>query len=82
MSGCVDDFSSLSPKRGIITIAGGLKLPIEGVGLVWLRCRILDDSTTLVELMNTLYSSELYDTRLFSWPHIRNRGSELVWQVR
>ncbi|KAH3957096.1 hypothetical protein HBH51_231200 [Parastagonospora nodorum] len=72
MTGCADDFVSLSPKQGTITVAGGIKLPIDGVGLVRLRCRMPDRSTKIVELTNVLYSSELYGTRLFSWSYVRH----------
>lgn len=73
MTGCIDDFATLSPGRGTITIAGGIKLPIHGVGTVRLRCRLPDGSTAISELTNTLYSSELRQTRLFSWAYVRQR---------
>ena len=73
MSGCVDDFVSISPGRGTITIAGGIKLPIHGIGTVRLRCRLPDGSTKMAELTKVLYSSELCDTRLVSWSFIRNK---------
>ncbi|KAF2676307.1 hypothetical protein K458DRAFT_262437, partial [Lentithecium fluviatile CBS 122367] len=78
MSGCVDDFVSLSPKtEGTITVAGGIKLPIQGVGTIRIRCRLPNDSTTIAELTNVLYSSELYNTRLFSWSYVREHGYKL-----
>ena len=36
MSGYVDDFSELVLRSSIITVAGGVKYPIDGVGLVTL----------------------------------------------
>jgi hypothetical protein len=66
MSGCSDDFTSLALAKGFIRVAGGIKLPIQGIGLVRLRCQLPDSSTTVGELTKTLYSSELYNTRLFS----------------
>ncbi|KAF2690362.1 hypothetical protein K458DRAFT_439359 [Lentithecium fluviatile CBS 122367] len=78
MSGCADDFISLLPKTmGTITVAGGIKLPIQGTGTVRIRLRLPDDSTTIAELTNVLYSSELYNTRLFSWSYVRQHGYEL-----
>ncbi|KAH9859237.1 hypothetical protein J1614_012253 [Plenodomus biglobosus] len=77
MSGCADDFVSLVPKQGTITVAGSIKLPIRGISLVRLRCRVPDGSTQPVELTNALYSFELYYTRPFSWSYIRHRGFDL-----
>lgn len=54
--------------------AGNLRIPIDGVGTVRLRCLLPDGSTKITELTNVLYSSELRSTRLFSWPYIRNNG--------
>jgi transposase InsO family protein len=73
MSGCSDDFTSLAPAKGFIRVAGGIKLPIQGIGLVRLRCQLPDGSTTVGELTKTLYSSELYNTRLFSWTSVRQQ---------
>lgn len=73
MSGCLDDFVELRESKGTITIAGGNRLPIQGVGTVRLRCCLPDGSTKIAELTNTLYSSELYLTRLFSWTSVRSR---------
>ncbi|KAH4354511.1 hypothetical protein HBH99_249140 [Parastagonospora nodorum] len=72
MTGCADDFVPLSPKQGRITVTGGIKLPIDGFGLVRLRYRMPDGSTKVFELTNVLYSSELYGTRLFSWSYVRH----------
>lgn len=77
MSGSIDDFVSLSPEQGTIAIPGELKLPIHGKGTINLRCRLPDGSVKLAELTNALYSSELFNTRLFSWGYVRNRGFEL-----
>lgn len=74
MTGSVDDFSDLRPQTGTISIAGGLKLPIQGQGTVRLRCLLQDGSTCIAELTNVLYSSELRGTRLFSWPYVRHQG--------
>jgi hypothetical protein len=76
MTGCADDFMSLSPKQGTITVAGGIKLHIHGVGTVRLRCILPDGSTRVVELTNTLYNTKLFITHLFSWSYIRHRGLE------
>jgi hypothetical protein len=73
MSGCSDDFTSLAPAKGFIRVAGGIKLLIQGIGLVRLRCQLPDGSTTVGELTKTLYSSELYNTRLFSWTSVRRQ---------
>jgi len=74
MSGCLDDFASLRKSSGIITIAGGLKIPIEGKETVRLRCQLSDSSTSIAKPTNVLYSSELQNTRLFSWSYIRKHG--------
>ena len=74
MSGSIDDFSSVQPRSGTITVAGDLRLPIEGVGTVRLRCRLPDGSTVISELTNVLYSRELKSTKLFSWPYVRHKG--------
>ncbi|KAH9876370.1 hypothetical protein J1614_003894 [Plenodomus biglobosus] len=74
MSGCADDSVSFVPKQGTITVAGGIKLPIHGIGLGRLRCRLPDSSTHPIKLINTLRSSEFYVTRLFSWSYIHHRG--------
>ncbi|KAH9859192.1 hypothetical protein J1614_012269 [Plenodomus biglobosus] len=42
ITGCADDFVSLIPKQGTITVAGGIKLPMHGIGLIQLRCRLPD----------------------------------------
>jgi hypothetical protein len=73
MSGCSDDFTSLAPAKGFIRVAGGIKLPIQGIRLVQLRCQLPDGSTTVGELTKTLYSSKLYNTRLFSWTSVRQQ---------
>jgi hypothetical protein len=73
LSGCSDDFTSLAPAKGFIRVAGRIKLPIQGIGLVRLRCQLPDGSTTVGELTKTLYSSELYNTRLFSWTSVRRQ---------
>ncbi|KAF1944302.1 hypothetical protein EJ02DRAFT_341305 [Clathrospora elynae] len=73
MSSCSDDFTSLAPAKGFIRVAGGIKLPIQGIGLVRLRCQLPDGSTTVGELTKNLYSSKLYNTRLFSWTSVRQQ---------
>ena len=72
MSGFIEDFTNLSSQPGNITIAGGMKLPVEGKGTVHLRCLLPDGSTKLAELTNVLYSRQLYNTRLFSWIRVRH----------
>ncbi|KAH5051065.1 hypothetical protein HBI81_244110 [Parastagonospora nodorum] len=77
MPGCVDDFTSLAPKQSTITVAGGIKLPVEEMGSVGLSYRLPDGSTKTVELTIALYSSELYSTQPFYWSYIRHRGLTL-----
>lgn len=67
MSGCVDDFTTLQPQTGTITVAGGNRLSVEGIGTVELLLRLPDGSTSKCELSNVLYSLQLKSTRLFSW---------------
>ena len=74
MTGQIDDFVSLSPRKGIITIAGGVRIPVEGQGTVRLKARLPNGSTRTIELTEVLFSTELRDTRLFSWPYVRNKG--------
>ena len=78
MSGFIDDFSTMAPHRGTITIAGGHKIPIEGTGTVILLARLPDGATRRTELTNVLYSRELQSTRLFSWPYVRAKGFTLT----
>ena len=66
MSGYINDFMTLLPGKGMITIIGGIQLPIQGVRTIRLRYHLPDDSNQIAELTNALYSSELYSTRLFS----------------
>jgi len=77
MSGCITGFVTLSPRQGTITVAGGIKLPIQGVGTIRIHCRLPDASTCVVKLKNSLYSSELCNTRLFSWAYVRRMGYTL-----
>ena len=74
MSGYLEDFSTMAPKQGAITIAGGHKIPIEGIGSVTFLARLPDGATRRTELTNVLYSRELRNTRLFSWPYVRYKG--------
>ena len=74
MSGQVDDFCELSPRRGIITIAGGMEIPIDGIGRVRLQCKLPNGTTKLTEMTGVLYSKQLRSTRLFSWPYVRDKG--------
>ena len=77
INGNIDDFSSVQARSGTITVAGELRLPIEGVGIVRLRCRLPDGSTIISELTNVLFSRELRSTKLFSWPYVRHKGYAL-----
>ena len=78
MSGVPDDFVNISPCQGEINIAGGLKIPIEGIGTVRLRSRLPNGSIQISEMTNVLHSRELRDTRLFSWPYVRKKG----WSIQ
>ena len=71
MSGNINDFVSLAPSKGSIAIAGGQKLAVDEVGTVAIRCRLPDGSEKDAKLTNVLYSTELYNTRLFSWVYVR-----------
>lgn len=73
MTGNVDDFYDLRPHSGYITVAGGVWLLIEGIGMVSLYIRLLDNLSKKYTLTNVLYSRSLHKTRLFSWTHIRKR---------
>jgi len=77
MSGNIDDFTTLYPQTGTITIAGQRKIPINGKGTVCFTSILPDGSTSETELTNVLYSKDLRQTRLFSWPYVRNKGCEL-----
>ncbi|CAE7021535.1 hypothetical protein PTTW11_03279 [Pyrenophora teres f. teres] len=77
MSGNIDDFVTLEPARGTITVAGQQKIPIEGQGTVRLTLVLPDGSTRFSELTNVLFSEQLKSTRLFSWPYVRNKGYEV-----
>ncbi|KAL2395076.1 Retrovirus-related Pol polyprotein from transposon TNT 1-94 [Exophiala dermatitidis] len=74
MSGYAEDFMTLAPQKGTITIAGGHKLPIEGMGTVCLRVLLPSGATKDTKLTNVIYSRFLKGTRLFSWPHICQMG--------
>jgi hypothetical protein len=78
MSGSLDDFVSIQPGRGSIEVAGGIKLPIQGVGTIRLRCKLPNGSTQPSELTKVLYSEELRGTRLFSWTYVRKQGYQLT----
>ena len=66
MSGNADDFHELKPKRGTIHVAGGLQIPVEGIGTVYFRAKLPNGSTKETKLTNVLYSRHLRSTRLFS----------------
>ncbi|KAF2637846.1 hypothetical protein P280DRAFT_406422, partial [Massarina eburnea CBS 473.64] len=66
MSGYLNNFSTLATATGNIRVAGSIKLPIQGVSTVRLRCLLPNRLTKISKLTQTLYSSKLYNTRLFS----------------
>lgn len=72
MSGQHEDFINLQPRSGTITVAGGAKLPVEGVGSVELTLMLPDHSTKKSILSDVIYSSHLGKTKLFSWTTVRN----------
>jgi hypothetical protein len=78
MSGNADDFFDLKPKRGTIHVAGGLQIPVEGMGTVYFRAKLPDGSTKETKLTNVLYSRHLRSTRLFSWTYVRSMGCS-IW---
>lgn len=73
MSGYLEDFSNLRPRQGVITVAGGLKYAIDGVGDVHIINMLPDGSTHRSKLTDVIYSRQLHNTRLFSWTAVRNR---------
>jgi len=78
MSGCINDFTSITLSTRSINIAGRGKLAIEGSGTVKLRARLPDRSTKEHILTNVLYSRQLNSTRLFSWTYISRKGYKLL----
>lgn len=73
MSGQHGDFINLQPRKGTITVAGGAKLLVEGVGTVELTTMLSDRSTKKSTLTNVIYGRQLGQTRLFSWTTVRNK---------
>jgi hypothetical protein len=73
MSGCLADSTPLAPAKSFIRVAGGIKLPIQGIELVRPRCQLPDGSTTVGVLTKTLYSSGPNNSRLFSWTSVRRQ---------
>lgn len=73
MSGNIEDFTSLQPRNGTITVAGGTRLAINGVGDVTIRTVMPDNTTRTATITDVIYSRALNATRLFSWSQIRHR---------
>lgn len=73
MSGQHGDFITLQPRKGTITVAGGAKLLVDGVGTVELTTTLSDRSTKKSILTNVIYSRQLGKTRLFSWTTVRHK---------
>lgn len=72
MSGHQSDFVDLRPRTGTISIAGGAKLPVEGIGSIRLMLKLPDGGTQPAIFTDVLYSRHLLGTRLFSWSHVRH----------
>lgn len=56
MSGHHTDFFDLKPRTGTISIAGGAKLPVEGICAVRVLLRLPDGATQPTIFTDVLYS--------------------------
>ena len=73
--------TSVRPHKGIVTLANGAGIPVEGIGMLHLRLRISSGEITTATIQNVLYVPKLKGGNLISESKLELSGCKIFSEL-